>query len=95
MEMLSPSAAAFVILALATAWSVSMLCQGSQIDDAANPTAVGLFIASLIIASSYVLTAGSGPKISGLPLYGLFGCIGATIAGIWMIVSVWRGTRRK
>lgn len=94
--MLSPSvAAAIAVLVLATAWSVSMLSRGSQIDGAADPLAVGVVIAGLITASSLVLTSGSGPRISGLPLYGLFGCIGATIAGIWMLVSLWRGRRRK
>lgn len=94
--MLSPSvSAAIAVLLLATAWSVSMLSRGSHIDGEADPPIVGVFITSLTIAFSLVLTAGTGPKISGLPLYGLFGCIGTTIAGIWMLVSAWRRRRKK
>jgi ubiquinone biosynthesis protein len=94
--MLFPSvAAAIAVLVLATVWSVSMISRGNQVDGAADPPAVGVFSAGLIITSSLVVTAGTGPRISGLPVYGLFGCIGATIAGTWMLVSLWRGRRRK
>lgn len=95
-EMLSPSViAALAVLVLAMAWSASMMSHGSQIDGEADPPAVGVFIAGLIIASSLVLTAGSGPRIWGLPMYGLFGCVGATIAGVCLLVSTWRRRRRK
>jgi hypothetical protein len=90
--MLSPSVvAALAVLVLATAWSVTVLSRGGQIEATANTMTVGVIIASLMIA----LTAGSGPEISGLPVYGLFGCVGTTIGGICLLVSAWRRRRKK
>jgi len=44
----------------------------------------------LIIGSSIALTARGGPILLGLPLFGLIGFVGAALAGIWLLVSVWR-----
>ena len=96
MTMLSlPVAAAVAVLILATVSSVSMLARGDQIDRAARPLTAGMVIASLIIGSSIVLTAGSGPRIWGLPSVGLFGFIGTAIVGIWVLISAWRSGRKK
>lgn len=68
---------------------------GEQIDRAASRLTMGIVTASLIIGSSIALTAGGGPRTSGLPLFGLFAFIGAVIGGIWVLVSIWRSGRKK
>lgn len=72
-----------------------MLARGDQIDRAASPLTAGIVAASLIIGSSIALAAGGGPRISGLPSFGLLGFIGAFIGGIWVLVSMWRSGRKK
>ncbi len=67
---------------------------GAQIDRAASRLTMGIVTASLIIGSSIALTAGGGLRTSGLPLFGLFGFIGAVIGGIWVLASVWRSGRK-
>ncbi len=90
-----PVAAAIAILILATVSSVSMLARGDQIDRAARQLTASIVAASLIIGFSIALTAGSGPRIWGLPSVGLFGFIGTAIAGIWVLISAWRSGRKK
>lgn len=68
---------------------------GRQIDNAASRLTVGLITASLIIGSSIVMTVGGGPTIMGLPLLGFLGFTSAAIGGIWILVSIWRGSHNK
>jgi ubiquinone biosynthesis protein len=95
MTMLSlPVVAAVFVLTLATALSVSMFAQGDQIDRVASSLMVGTGVACLIICISTTSSAGDGPRISGLPSFGLLGFLGA-IAGIWVLTFVWRNGRKK
>ncbi len=68
---------------------------GDQIDRATSRLTIGIVTASLIIGSSIALTVGGGPRISGLPPFGLFGFIGAVMGGIWVLASIWRSGRKK
>jgi len=68
---------------------------GDQIDRATSRLTIGIVTASLIIGSSIALTVGGGPRISGLPPFGLLGFIGAVMGGIWVLASIWRSGRKK
>ena len=68
---------------------------GLQLDRAASRLTVGLITAALIIGSSIVMTVSGGPTLFGLPALGLFGFLGAGFGGVWLLVSIWRGTRDR
>ncbi len=63
---------------------------GNQLDGAANRLVIGIVVAALIIGSSIVMTVPGGPKLLGLPLFGLLGYLGAAAGGIWLLLSIWR-----
>ncbi len=63
---------------------------GEQIDHSANRLTVGVVLAALIIGSSITLTVKGGPTLLGLPFFGLLGFVGAVIAAVWLLVSIWR-----
>lgn len=67
----------------------------NELDRAASRITVGLVTSALIIGTSIVMTVESGPKIFGLPLFGLFGFIGAGIGGTWLLISIWNSGRDK
>lgn len=62
----------------------------TQIGHSANRLTVGVVLAALIIGSSITLTVEGGPTLLGLPVFGLLGFIGATVAGAWLLLSIWR-----
>ena len=66
---------------------------GDQLDRGVSRLTVGIVTAALIIGSSIVMTVQGGPTALGLPLFGLFGFIGAAIGGIWLLLSIWRSSR--
>ena len=66
---------------------------GNQLDRATSRLTMGVVIAALIIGSSIVMTVEHGPKLLGLPLFGLLGFTGAAIAGIWLLISIRRSGR--
>jgi ubiquinone biosynthesis protein len=68
---------------------------GNQIDRAANRLSLALVIAALIIGSSIVMTVGGGPKLLGLPAFGLLGFVGAVTGGLALWRSIWRGRHPK
>lgn len=63
---------------------------GNQLDRAASRMTVGIVVAALIIGSSIVMTVPGGPKLLGLPVFGLFGFLGALIGVGWLLISIWR-----
>ncbi|WP_005033070.1 ABC1 kinase family protein [Holophaga foetida] len=67
---------------------------GNQLDRAANRITIGIVVAALIIGSSIVMTVPGGPKLFGLPFFGLLGFLIASIGGIWLLISIWR-TRKE
>jgi len=68
---------------------------GDQLDRGASRMAVGNVTAALIIGSSIVMTVEGGPTALGLPLFGLFGFIGAGLGGVWLLVSIWRSGKER
>lgn len=68
---------------------------GNQLDRATSRLTMGVVIAALIIGSSIVMTVEHGPKLLGLPLFGLLGFTGAAIAGIWLLISIRRSGRNS
>ncbi|MBX3620707.1 MAG: ubiquinone biosynthesis protein UbiB [Rhizobacter sp.] len=64
-----------------------------QLDRAASRLTVGLVVAALIIGSSIVMTVGGGPKLLGLPAFGLIGFVGAIGGALWLLRSMSRGQR--
>lgn len=64
---------------------------GDQIDRAASRLSLSLVVSALIIGSSIVMTVGGGPELLGLPAFGLLGFVGATIGGLALLRSMWRG----
>jgi len=61
-----------------------------QVSHSANRLAGSMVIAALIIGSSIAMTVKGGPTLLGLPFFGLLGFIGASIAGIWLLWSIFR-----
>lgn len=66
---------------------------GDQLDRAVSRLTVGLVVAALIVGSSIVMTVGGGPRLWGLPAFGLIGFVGAVAGGLWLLVSIGRSGR--
>lgn len=64
-------------------------------DRAINRLAMALVTAALIIATSIIMTVKGGPEIMGLPAFGFIGYVFSTIAGIWLLISIWRSGNEK
>jgi len=63
---------------------------GQRVEHSANRLVVGVVIAALIVGSSIVMTVTGGPTLLGLPLFGLFGFLGAVLGSLWLLTSIWR-----
>lgn len=63
---------------------------GHQLDRASNRITMGILTASLVIGSSIIMTVSGGPKLFGLPLFGLLGFLIAFFNSLWIIFSIWR-----
>lgn len=61
-----------------------------EIDHSANRLAGSMVIAALIVGSSIAMTVEGGPTLLGLSFFGLLGFVGASIAGIWLLWSIFR-----
>ncbi len=66
---------------------------GNQIDGAANRMSISIVVAALIVGSSIVMTVPGGPSLLGLPFFGLIGFLGATLSGLWLLLSIWKNNR--
>ncbi|WOB10597.1 ABC1 kinase family protein [Piscinibacter gummiphilus] len=66
---------------------------GDQLDRAASRLTVGLVVAALIVGSSIVMTVQGGPKLFGLPAFGLIGFVGACVGAVWLLRSISRSGR--
>lgn len=66
---------------------------GDQLDRAVSRLVVGVVVAALIVGSSIVMTVESGPRLLGLPMFGLLGFLGAVGGSVWLLASIWRGGR--
>lgn len=63
----------------------------NHIDNAISRLTMGIVTAALIIGSSIIMTVKGGPELFGLPAFGFLGYLFATMAGIWLLHSIWRG----
>jgi len=63
----------------------------NHIDNAISRLTMGIVTAALIIGSSIIMTVEGGPKLFGLPAFGFLGYMFATVTGIWLLHSIWRG----
>jgi ubiquinone biosynthesis protein len=66
---------------------------GVQLNQAANRLTMGVLTASLVVGSSIIMTIDTGPKLFGLPLFGLLGFIVAFFNSVWIVLSIWRSGR--
>ncbi|HEY0820398.1 MAG TPA: AarF/UbiB family protein [Rhizobacter sp.] len=64
-----------------------------QLDRAASRLTLGLVVAALIIGSSIVMTVGGGPRLLGLPAFGLVGFVGAVAGAVWLLRAIARSGR--
>ena len=60
------------------------------INRSSNRIAFSFIIASLIIGSSLIITASTGPFIYGLPFLGLLGYTIAAILFLWLLILIRR-----
>jgi len=61
-----------------------------ELDRSSNRIVMGLIIAALIIGSSLIILAGAGPKLWGLPVFGLTGFTVAFVFGVFLVLLVLR-----
>ncbi|MCX5851870.1 MAG: AarF/ABC1/UbiB kinase family protein [Deltaproteobacteria bacterium] len=60
-----------------------------------NRIAIALIIASLVIGSSMIMAVPMAPSVVGLSLLALLGYSLAAVLGVWLLMSVWRGGKRR
>ncbi|MBA4395763.1 MAG: ABC transporter [Syntrophus sp. (in: bacteria)] len=63
------------------------------VERSSSRISIALIIAALIIGSSLIMTARSGPSLFGLPLLGLVGYALAGVLGLWLLVWIRRSGR--
>lgn len=61
-----------------------------DVSHSANRLAGSMVIAALIVGSSIAMTVEGGPTLLGLPFFGLLGFVGASLAGVWLLWSIFR-----
>ncbi|MDH5546529.1 MAG: AarF/UbiB family protein [Gammaproteobacteria bacterium] len=66
---------------------------GHQVDRAASRLTIGIVIAALIIGTSIVTATQPETTVLGLPVWGIIGFITAALGGVWLLISIWRGSR--
>jgi len=65
----------------------------SDIDRSSNRLAFSIVVASLIVASSLIMTSGIGPLIAGVSIIGIAGYLLAALLGLWLIFAILRSGR--
>ncbi len=65
-----------------------------RLELSANRLAVGMITAALIIGTAIALNAAGGPRIGELSVFALAGFWSSIVAGVWLLLSIWRSTRR-
>ncbi|MEN1729368.1 MAG: AarF/UbiB family protein, partial [Pseudomonadota bacterium] len=61
-----------------------------RLDGAASRLTLGIVTAALIIGSAIAMNVSPA---EGLSIFGLIGFAGATLGGIWLLISIWRSAR--
>ncbi|QEK13415.1 AarF/ABC1/UbiB kinase family protein [Crassaminicella thermophila] len=64
-----------------------------QLNKMINRIVFALIISSIIVGSSLVINANVGPKIYGIPFFGLIGYLSAAIMGGWLLVLILRNEK--
>lgn len=63
----------------------------AQIDRSVNHLTIGMITAALIVGTSVSLTVSGGPRVYGLPLFGVAGFLSSIVVGVWWMLV----TRRR
>jgi ubiquinone biosynthesis protein len=66
-----------------------------RLDRAASRLALSIVTAALIVGSAIVTTVERAPSSPDQTSFGKLGFIAAVVAGIWLLISIWRGGRDK
>jgi ubiquinone biosynthesis protein len=61
-----------------------------DLDKASNRLSFSIITAAIIVASSIIIHSGTGPKLFGLPMFGLTGYVIAALLGLWILVGILR-----
>lgn len=64
-----------------------------KIDNAISRLTMGIVTAALIIGTSIIMTIKGETEILGLPVFGFIGYVLASMSGIWLLFSIWRGNK--
>lgn len=64
-----------------------------HVDRASNRLSFSLIIASIVVASSIVMSYHTGPHFEGIPLLGLAGYTIAAVLGLWWAIAILRSGR--
>jgi len=64
-----------------------------DIDRSSNRLSFSVITAAIIVASSIIIHAGSGPLLFGLPVFGLIGYCIAALLGLWILIGILRSGR--
>ena len=64
-----------------------------SLEGASNRLSLGIIIASMLIASSMIMTTGFEPRLFGFPALGVIGYMISGALGIWLIVAIIRSRR--
>jgi ubiquinone biosynthesis protein len=64
---------------------------GERLDKAASRLALSVVTAALIVGSAIVMNVDKGSTQPGGVSLGMLGFIAASIAGVWLLISIWRG----
>ena len=68
---------------------------GELLDRAASRLALSVLTAALIVGSAIVMTVEQESVLPGGLSFGKLGFIAAAIAGVWLLISIWRGGGKK
>jgi len=63
----------------------------AQIDRSVNHLTIGMITAALIVGTSVSFTVSVGPRVLGLPLFGVAGFVSSIVVGVWWLLV----TRRR
>jgi ubiquinone biosynthesis protein len=61
-----------------------------QLDRSANRLSFSMIVAALTVGSSLIIQLDKGPRLWGLPLFGLIGFSLAGLLGLWLVFSIIR-----
>jgi ubiquinone biosynthesis protein len=61
-----------------------------DLDRSSNRLAFSIITAAIIVSSSIIIHAGTGPVLFGLPMFGLIGYVIAALLGVWLLIGILR-----